>query len=104
MRGAGRRRGSSSSCHPTRRWTTGRPSSAFAVSGRARERRRTQRRPSPVTSERYPASKPRILAKGAEAMVVFVAAPPNDDLVEFNVFKYGGGPAAAGAWRFRIAA
>src|SRR5829696_2251050 len=45
-----------------------------------------------VTGERYPASKPRILAKGAEAMVVFVAAPPNDDLVEFNVFKYGRAP------------
>ncbi len=55
-----------------------------------------------VTSERYPSSKPRILAKGSEAMVVFVAAPPNDDLVEFNVFKYG--PTAAASYRSRTPA
>jgi hypothetical protein len=56
-----------------------------------------------VTGERYPASKPRILAKGAEAMVVFVAAPPNDDLVEFNVFKYGRAPDGRGIVSFQYA-
>jgi len=56
-----------------------------------------------VTGERYPASKPRILAKGAEAMVVLVAAPPNDDLVEFNVFKYGRAPDCRGIVSFQYA-
>src|SRR3954453_4879687 len=56
-----------------------------------------------VTSERYPASTPRILAKGAEAMVVFVAAPPNGDLVEFNVFKYGRAPDGRGIVSFHYA-
>src|SRR5215217_973603 len=56
-----------------------------------------------VTGERYPASKPRILAKGAAAMVVFVAAPPNDDLVEFTVFKYGRAPDGRGIVSFQYA-
>src|SRR4051795_3842526 len=56
-----------------------------------------------VISAPCPASKPRILAKGADAMVVFVAAPPNDDLVEFNVFKYGRAPDGRGIVSFQYA-
>src|SRR3954462_2624154 len=35
-----------------------------------------------LADERYPPSKPPTLAQGAAGVVVFVAAPPNDDLVE----------------------
>lgn len=56
-----------------------------------------------VTTERYPAAKPRVRTKGGEALVDFVIAPPNSDLVEFNVFKYARGHQGRGVLSFQYA-
>jgi hypothetical protein len=51
----------------------------------------------------YPGAKPTVRAKGDEALVDFVVAPPSGEYVEFNVFKYAPGKDGRGIVSFQYA-
>jgi hypothetical protein len=56
-----------------------------------------------LAEQRYAGAKPRVLIKGGEALVEFVANAPNSDVVEFNVFKYAPGRDGRGIVSFQYA-
>jgi hypothetical protein len=56
-----------------------------------------------IAQQRYAGAKPRVSAKGAEAVVEFVAKAGDSDVVEFNVFKYAPGHDGRGIVSFQYA-
>ena len=56
-----------------------------------------------LASQRYGGAKPRVLTKGDEAIVEFVAKAPGSDVVEYNVFKYAPGEGGRGIVSFQYA-
>ena len=56
-----------------------------------------------LARQRYAGAKPRVMVKGSEALVEFVAKAPNSNVIEYNVFKYAPGQDGRGIVSFQYA-